>query len=447
MLTLRIIPSFTDSLRRNGYGDFNDRALRLWVAGLFAEGIKYSTIRRYLSGLYSVYKQWLPGSDTPDPFKPLFADISEDMQLPASEAKRLRLLPKALQKSYNADKSAYTAIILFLLHEPRMSLAGAIRLTKDSYLPSCPQAADIVSQMPAGTASKYVFPLKRGDYTDRSLARSILARAVGILHGTGAQHGGQFTEDTVRAIWISTALKAGVTIADIRSLLPAVPQQYRFLTLLEPGTLTPPEQEKIISRVSDAMCNISSRWHILRLRQPYGFDDIRSAVSACDNDIAGSITLYQPAYDKVRVNRQGKKTAERTPYLPDIVFFRLRTDRVPAFVNAVYEMAWCYKASNTPDSPYAAIAPRQMEIFQRHIGQFTDDVMMELDERNTPVLDNDTEVEITGGGMLEGHTGVIQSSGNSDGTTTYTLVINAGAQVRWTVRNISGRLITPINKQ
>lgn len=131
------------------------------------------------------------------------------------------------------------------------------------------------------------------------------------------------------------------------------------------------------------------------------------------------------------------------PYIPGILFFRMRQDKVRKLFSHIGDLAWCYKWSNTPDSAYCTIPSSEMKAFQAHVGSFTPDIKMELVTRDT-ALPVDSAVRINGGGVMENHVGIICSVKNNNGTRTYTLALSDREYATWTVKDIEEIYIEPI---
>lgn len=117
------------------------------------------------------------------------------------------------------------------------------------------------------------------------------------------------------------------------------------------------------------------------------------------------------------------------PYLPGLLFFRLRSDKVGKFMSGIGNMAWCYRRTNSPDSPYSYITQHEMTRFQRHIGKLTSDIEIELiNHRQANIGD---KVKINGGGLLDGMEGIVREICNTDGTRTYVLRFSETSFIRW----------------
>lgn len=157
--------------------------------------------------------------------------------------------------------------------------------------------------------------------------------------------------------------------------------------------LTTEERTKIINKVADILTDNPLNWYAMQFRPFVDFDKVKAAMDACANEVRFN-TIYYPS-EEIR-KRVGKKLLkEQRPVMPGLLFFRARvTDVLPMFRH-IGHLAWCYRRTATPGSPYAIISPSEMRRYQTIIGQFTPDI--EVHEQGTiEVSENDTVILLTG---------------------------------------------------
>ena len=58
MLLSRVIPSFFHTIHRHGFLLFSEDALKQWIIDMLIEGLRPSTVRRYVGTLHTSFKEW-----------------------------------------------------------------------------------------------------------------------------------------------------------------------------------------------------------------------------------------------------------------------------------------------------------------------------------------------------------------------------------------------------
>lgn len=437
----RVLPSFRRTLSRYAITEFSEITLRLWIVDMLLSGISTATARRYLGALHTLYKKYA-----------LTSDISPENQTAVSKegARSVAQFPTIPEIPSSSTISSQSFILppasslinkafLFLLYNPQITLDSFIRLKREDYESVCPQTDDILDSLSLPPEQKYLFPLRQGRISDRTIARELTAQMHELLGNSGL-HVESFSRDTVTALWINAALEEGVTPKDIAENIASIPQEYSPLKLLDsekhPDNYT-------LTRVAEHINPIASRWFILRLRRGTEFREIQEAVKATEDARFSDISYYYPQYkQKIIDKKTGKRRTKEIPYLTGILFIRLRSDYMTPLMAKIGDLAWCYRYSPKPGSPYCTISPREMRVFQTRIGEFSPDVSMQLTIREDAIAPGD-KVLIESGPRMAGHVGTVTSVRNTDGTRTYTLAITTALGVTWTVTDIPGIHLTP----
>lgn len=447
MLACRVIPSFLASARRNGFSEVSDKSLRIWAVDMMLSGIKRATCARYLGSLHAAWREWHgegPEAADDDPFtsvRECLGRIDSECRDKQSRS-NLRLVRRLLRKAEGAPDRLTVNIILYLLYNVRATIGDVIALTRDRASSDCPQIDDIVEASGAAPNSKYVFPLGQGKMREARIARNLTSGIHATLRAEGMDFDGCFSRDSLTAMWIAAAMNCGVPAERIRAMVRTIPGEYACLAMLQPDAPGQALQSAIINKVADSINDNTARWHVMRLRGGVSPDDIRSELRLMDEKLLAELTLYYPTRTVVR--KEGRrKVREEVPYLPGLLFFRIKSDRVGRLFRQIGHMAWCYRVTNTPDSPYCTIPPSEMRKFQMHIGSLTSDIEMEL-MTGRPAISVGDSVRITGGGLLEGYTGIIESVRDTDGAHTYSLILFDNCIARWTVRDIDAAYLRPL---
>lgn len=422
----------------------SETGLKAWVAGMALSGLSPATRRKYLRAIHSLYKEWSHGADGNDIFTPALeiASMPSAGDNGRTEA-NIALIPRLLNVGPAAEYYDTVNIFLYLLFNVSATIVDVINLRFGQPVPDIPQIDDIIDRMTASRRKKYVFGLGQGKKRDGQIARDLLHDMGATLSMLGVDFGDGFSRDTVTALWIAAALKAGIAPADIRAVVSDIPDQYAPLRHILPSPLTDAGRLSVMRRVADTIHDGAPRWFVMRMRQGSTLDEIKHTVNEAPGQLSDSITYYYPTRTVIAVDKQGKKVREERPYLPGILFFRLRKDRVAQLFRSIGHLAWCYRLTNNPQSPYCVIPATQMKIFQLQVGSFTSDISIQLVSLDTP-LPLESRAIISGKGMFDNQIGIIRSVSNHNGTRTYTLALSDSQYATWTVEDIEETYLTPL---
>lgn len=419
-------------------------SLRLWLATMQLATTSIATRRRYLGKLHTLALAAEPSLSANDPFEtvtPLFSQAPEAApELPMSNLQVAEALLRRAEFT-GGDDAAY--IFYWLLFHPEKTLTEAITLTLSALNDPLPQVSDLLETATAGSRRlKYVFNLRQGKDRMPHIERELVRRLRGWAAGGGMHFGGEFSRASLVAIWIAAALRCSIPVADIASLGLPIADCWAPLRLVTPHELTDERRQEIFRRVADEINPIVSQWFVMRMRRGVTPEDISQRAEETLSPTRRPGAYYYPSRKKSR--RVGKKIVrEEIPYIPYLLFFRTRRDRVEPLLAAVTDLAWCYRQSNRPGSPYSVISRQEMERFQRFVGQFTPDISLEVVEKDEGALPVGTTVKVSSG-IFSGREGVIQKVANSDGSHTYRLLLSGTTALRWTV-TLDESELTPLD--
>ncbi|MDE6511819.1 MAG: hypothetical protein K2L00_06990, partial [Muribaculaceae bacterium] len=294
-----------------------------------------------------------------------------------------------------------------------------VNLKYSDPLPASLHLEDIVTSMRKSPQAKYVFPLQQGKRREPAILKDLLTE----LRATGQRAGLKFSEsfsrESITAIWVAAALREDVPYAEIRGMLHVLPAAYSCLTLISPAEISEARKSEILGIVAYSITNKNPGWFVLRLRSGVTPDRIKERLKERESPLQLQIQYYYPLRSIKRIEKK-KVVSEEVPVIPGLLFFRLPYDRVAPLIGVIGDMAWCYRSSNTPESPYSVIPQAEMRVFQRCVGAFTEDVEMDIIS-SLPPLNVGDEVMIEDGSHLDGQHAVIRKVRNVDGTLTYTL--------------------------
>lgn len=436
MASTRVVPSFLSAVRRYRVRAFSGDCLRIWVVSMLVRGMKFHQAKRYLGTLHTVFSDWNADKGLEDPFPDLIKDLAEPIAFDAKAAARNAAgLRRLIDIESKRETSVPLNVFLFLLYDVEAECEDVVRLPIDFAKYDCQQISDLIGRIPRKKRATYAFPLNQGNTTDKKIISTLQEDVGALLRSEGISFQEGCLRDSIRSLWISVALGSGLGFATVRGMMATMPEEYRILDLIAPARLGEEEKGMVIRRVADHINDTTVRWFIMRMRHKVTPDIVKDEIRRQNEEIYSGMDFYCPVYQTVEIGRDKKRKVIDNPYLPGILFMKLRSDRVDLVARRVSEYAWCYRWSREPGSPYSSMTQRQMETFQEHIGRLTPDISILLDERDEPFA-KDTEVVISGGDRMVGHTGRITSVRNADGTRTYTLEITSDVSAKWTVKDI-----------
>lgn len=421
------LTQMADEMKERGIDNLDVTAVRTWVAHMLLGGMKASTCRRYIGKIHSLYQEWSRGGE--DPFAEISGLINSDYEMRNEDAlHNLSLLPRLFAKNESSADYMLVSILLYMLYQPAATIEDVIELKFDTVDRMCPQVDDIIASQHRGNGRKYVFALKQGKTTlartvqDLSCKLSELMRMVGMR----VSHGN--VRDALSSIWIAAALKAGVTPEEIRAVVYRIPVDYRVLTLLPQHEVTVTERDRILGRVADTLNDNATHWYAMRLRAGVDTDNVTERINETLPGRLETMEFFCPTRNIIR--KKGRRIIkEKVPCVPGLVFFKARANRVRSLFAKIGDLAWCYRSGNRADSPYSIIPSREMMRFQRCVGQFTDDIRMELYDGDVN-LARGRMVRVIGG-IMDGYEGEITDVEGEPGNRVFTLRISDTVRANW----------------
>lgn len=435
--------SFASFLKKSPDNEISKKTVDNWIASMCLDGLKSSTRRKYTRELSLLYANWNGNKNEQSPFDSAkFTETETDETATKRMLSNLQYVSRLLKISPKNQDYETVSIFLYLLFNVGMRLQDIINLKFGDDTIQLSQTDDIVETMHRSGRKKYVFGLEQGKKREGQIIRELTTKIHKDITVYGLDFGNTFSRDSITSLWIAAAAKAGIPVTDIRSVITSVPAEYPSLSLVSPTPLTDERRFKILQKVADNINDGSSKWFVMKMRQGINPENIREAIKQHFGNHYDNMLFFYPSHTVVSRDKTGRKIKNEQPYLPSILFFKLRKDKVAELFSKIGDIAWCYKWTNSPDSPYSTISQQEMKAFQRHIGSFSPDIRMELVPRTT-ALTVDQTVRINGG-MMENHIGVIRSVKNSNGTRTYTLDISEKISATWTVEDIDEIYIEPV---
>ena len=428
------------------------RNIRNWTALMVAKGSTLLTLKRYLGKLHTLYTAYRPGDSHTEA---LFSELREKIADPTLYPDDTTLpipslvyrLPEKIHRLAETEKTDAYAL-LYLLYSGGAPFSRVTELKFNEADNGIEQLREIIDHMPRERRS-YVFPLGHGVRRTGQVSRQIGTRMGRLLTDLGYRVTGALTPEIIRGWWVDAALNCGIAPEKIAGMFGAVPAARRWLELVEPIPLDEAARVAILRQVADSLNSVSPRWYAMFLRDRNTPDDIRDRLRQQKPKLLREVHFFYPT--RLIVTREGKKKIRREiPYIPKILFFRARPDRIQPLFSEIGDLAWCFRTTAAPGAPYAVISRRDMEIFQKMIGVV--DSSLKVEYRQNPDLQPERRVRITGGDF-KGYEGTIykqagtktSETGNNPGNKTegnetesamrtFLLRINDANNIIWQVK-------------
>lgn len=425
------VGSFLETVREHGVEIFDEDSLRLWMAAMYMKGMKMKTVQRYLGKLHALYKSFIAGGAGE---KGMFANMQKYLNTAyelhdEDVSHNVGFVKSMLDKEESKGEHPSLAIFFYLLYNADATVLDLADATLENAPQYCPQVADIVKSQDGRHGQKYLFKLEQRQVRPAQIFRNVTEGLTAVMTEGGMKSLHEPIRDEITALWVNIAMKCGIDICCIRSIIPAVPHQYLALSIIKKSELSRERLQEIICRVADTIDDNTPQWFVMKLRKGVSLEGIKESI---DENLPGRLKTMELFYPTRTIYRDkgGKRVKEEKPYVSDLLFFRTRYNRIRSLIAKIGDMAWCMKESNDVNARYSAIPLEEMTLFQRCVGQFTDDIHITLvDACHT--LNKGRMVRITGG-MMKGYSGRIEDINEKTGTRSFFLRIANDISLKWT---------------
>ncbi len=380
----------------------DERNIRNWLAHLLAKGTSAQTAKRYLGKLHSIYSSYSTASvDTENFFFALRKEIEDpELYILPDTHKALEALPLIAAKATESGGES-AKILMYSIYTGVTNLSDLLDLKFSNARTDIPQIKEILSTIPTARRS-YVFDSDRSDRRPKQL-RQLAGKLRIFLSRYGIQLPTGFTEDTLRILWISSALKCGIQPEQITAVIDKIPARMKWLNLVESITLTDNKRTEIQQRVADFINPATPAWFAMFMRNRTKPEDIKNRISEAAPRMLEEVTLFYPTR-QIKVGAGKKILTKKEAVIPHILFFQTRPDKVSKLFGIIGDMAWCFKVTKRPGSPYARISGHEMEQFRAVLGSTDRPIKINYEKRSELIPDR--RVLITDG-IFKGQEGVI----------------------------------------
>lgn len=424
------------------FSDLSPALVADWASELFRQGLAVNTVVRHLnilSGLIksAVKKNMMEPDDSP---RKLAAHLSgSPTTLPplvreAAFNKCLSALRDILKKQ--SGFNIFEDILLFSLANGALPLIEAVMIKKGDISKYPNEVSRLIIERNQSPRREYVFDLRQSYDTPRQIISSISKGLKTLWDKTGLPSGAD-PDNAVRSIWAACAIRGGATASEtlgcIGNTAPyTIPD---FCTAAQDM----PDTRLWDNAVHSMIAHELPVWYAMHLRKGVCFDDLRKEIS---ENVRPVPELFYPS-ETVRRRIGNKTVIEEHPFISRTAFFKSRQENILPMFSLIGDKAWCYRVSNTPGAPYAAISSRDMQRFQAAIGVFTPDIEIHPLGELTPQPGESVIIIKAGYNNREGE--VEEVIDNGCGTTIFRIKLSTDQGYEWRV-DLDARQLLPVNR-
>ena len=282
---------------------------------------------------------------------------------------------------------------------------------------------------------EYVFDLRQSYATPRQIRSAIAEGLKPLLAEIGIPANAD-PHDAVRSLWAACAMNGGATASEALGRLQG-PAPYSLPEFCMPAKDTG-DAHLWDNAVHSMIAHELPVWYAMHLRKGVDFDDLRKEIADCVRPIP---ELFYPSETVKR--RVGNKTVfEEHPFISRTAFFKTRQENILPMFALIGDKAWCYRVTNTPGAPYAAISTRDMRRFQAAIGVFTPDIEIHPLGELTP-RPGESVIIIKAG--FENREGEVEEIISDGATTLFRIKLSTDQGYEWRM-DLDARQIQPLTR-
>lgn len=423
--------------------DLSDTIIEDWTADLMRRGLAKSTVVRHLNILNSLLKpasergltapndaprrlaRLLAGQTGPQPA--LMTDTGLDSVLTT--------LRKALKETAHHD--TVTDMLLISLLNGALSMKEIGGLRKADLERFDDTSLRILERNIAPTRS-YIFDLRQSYRTPAQvytyIGENLVAQFPQAVPSTPDP------DMLAASVWAACAMRSGATASQALRHLPAS-APYSIPSFCTPAPSDPDTAAEHKARWDSAVTTLLTRdipqWYAMHIRRGVRYEDLRKEIA---ENVRPVPELFYPC-ETIRRKIGNATIFEDRPFISQTAFFRSDPENILPMFRIIGDKAWCYRLSNTPDSPYAAISRRDMQRFQSAVGVFSPDTDLRPIGQLTPRPGESVIVVMAGYGNREGK---VEEIINRDSPTAIIRVrLSTDSGYEWRV-DLDPRQIEPI---
>ena len=433
-----------------------------WATELFRQGLAVNTVARHLNILSALIKSaakkdLLTPDDSPRQLAKLLESqnssgslVSKTPQFSGSlvskhpgslvvknttfkiqNSKLILVLRDILKKQ--SDFDVYEDLLLFSLVNGALPVEEVAMIKKGDTDKYNNEVSRLIITRNQSPRREYVFDLRQSYATPRQI-RSAIAEGLKPLWEKIEIPVNADPHDAVRSLWAACAMSGGATASEALGRLQG-PAPYSLPEFCIPANDIP-DIRLWDNAVHSMIAHDLPVWYAMHLRKGVDFDDLRKEIA---DRVRPVPELFYPSETVKR--RVGNKTVfEEHPFISRTAFFKSRQENILPMFALIGDKAWCYRVTNTPGAPYAAISTRDMRRFQAAIGVFTPDIEIHPLGELTPHPGESVIIIKAGFENREGEVEEVISDGS---TTLFRIKLSTDQGYEWRM-DLDARQIQPI---
>ena len=452
---------------RLSLSDISPAMVADWAAELFRQGLAVNTVVRHLNILSALIKsaskkEMLPPDESPRQLAKLleFQNSKSKIQnypcslvskhpgslvskIPGSLVEKhpgslvvknttfIPVLREILKKQ--SDLNVYEDLLLFSLVNGALPVEEVAMIKKGDTDKYNNEVSRLIITRNQSPRREYVFDLRQSYATPRQI-RSAIAEGLKPLWEKIDIPTDADPDDAVRSLWAACAIQSGATASEALGRLQG-PAPYSLPEFCIPADDIP-DIRLWDNAVQSMIAHELPVWYAMHLRKGVDFDDLRKEIADRVRPIP---ELFYPSETVKR--RVGNKTVfEEHPFISRTAFFKSRQENILPMFALIGDKAWCYRVTNTPGAPYAAISTRDMRRFQAAIGVFTPDIEIHPLGELTP-RPGESVIIIKAG--FENREGEVEEVISDGATTLFRIKLSTDQGYEWRM-DLDARQIQPI---
>ena len=332
-----------------------------------------------------------------------------------------------------SDFDVYEDLLLFSLVNGALPVEEVAMIKKGDAAIYNNEVSRLIIARNQSPRREYVFDLRQSYATPRQIRSAIAEGLKPLLAKIGIPADAD-PDEAVRSLWAACAIQSGATASEALGRLQG-PAPYSLPEFCIPANDIP-DIRLWDNAVHSMIAHELPVWYAMHLRKGVDFDDLRKKIADCVRPVP---ELFYPS-ETVR-RRVGNKTVfEEHPFISRTAFFKSRQENILPMFALIGDKAWCYRVTNTPGAPYAAISSRDMQRFQAAIGVFTPDIEIHPLGELTPRPGESVIIIKAGFDNREGEVEEVISDG---ATTLFRIKLSTDQGYEWRM-DLDARQIQPI---
>ena len=420
---------------RLSLSDLSPAMVADWAAELFRQGLAVNTVVRHLNILSALIKsaskkEMLP----PDNFPRTLARIISESQNSTFKIQHSTFIPvlrEILKKQSHLN--VYEDLLLFSLVNGALPLVEVAMIKKGDTDKYNNEVSRLIIARNQSPRREYVFDLRQSYATPRQL-RSAITEGLKPLWEKIEIPVNADPDEAVRSLWAACAIQSGATASEALGCVGGS-APYALPEFCIPANDIP-DTRPWDNAVHSMIAHELPVWYAMHLRRGVSFDDLRKEIA---DRVRPVPELFYPS-ETVR-RRVGNKTVfEEHPFISRTAFFKTRQENILPMFALIGDKAWCYRVTNTPGAPYAAISTRDMRRFQAAIGVFTPDIEIHPLGELTP-RPGESVIIIKAG--FENREGEVEEIISDGATTLFRIKLSTDQGYEWRM-DLDARQIQPI---